>query len=127
MPKSKNKSPDLAIDGGAPVRVLVTGASGFSGSYIARGLAERDHHVVATYRRDLGFATRLKNHRGIDLIQADLAAPLALEGPYDFIIHVACHGRAVVRNRRRRLRSRHNAWPRDRAVANAPSRLARPP
>lgn len=35
----------------APLRILITGASSFTGSWFARGLAEAGHDVTATFRR----------------------------------------------------------------------------
>ncbi len=74
-------------------RILLTGATGFLGSHLARALVRSGHEVVATVRRSSSLA-------GIEDIRARLAlhdldsVPLAglFAGPrYDAIFHVATH------------------------------------
>lgn len=71
------------------MRVLVTGVSGFAGSFIAEHLAASGHDVAGLYRRGLGFAGRLTGRTGLTLLQGDLTALEALPGPYEAVIHAA--------------------------------------
>jgi nucleoside-diphosphate-sugar epimerase len=71
------------------VRVLVTGVSGFAGSFIAEHLAANGHDVTGLYRRGLGFAERLTGQDGLTLAQGDLTAPAGLSGPYEAVVHTA--------------------------------------
>jgi UDP-glucose 4-epimerase len=69
--------------------ILVTGASGFSGSYIAVALANAGFEVTGLYRRGLGFAEPYKATKGLSLVKVDLAHTATLKGPYETIIHTA--------------------------------------
>ncbi len=71
------------------MRVLVTGVSGFAGSFIAEHLAANGHDVTGLYRRGLGFAERLTGQDGLTLAQGDLTAPAGLSGPYEAVVHTA--------------------------------------
>lgn len=71
------------------MRVLVTGASGFSGAYIARYLALEGHSVVGVYRRETPFLSRLRGVGRIELKHAFLERAADMAGPYDAIVHTA--------------------------------------
>jgi len=72
------------------VRVLVTGASGFSGANIAADFARRGYDVVATYRSGHGQGARLADMPNVAFLRADLRDPHAtLSGPFDAVIHAA--------------------------------------
>lgn len=72
------------------MRVLVTGASGFSGAHIAADLAARGFDVVATYRSDPGHGAALSERARVAFQRADLTDPLAaLMGPFDAVVHAA--------------------------------------
>ena len=71
------------------MRVLVTGASGFSGSYVAAALAQKGFDVTGLYRSALGFAASHEGLRGLTLIHTDLARVADLTGPFEAIVHTA--------------------------------------
>jgi nucleoside-diphosphate-sugar epimerase len=75
---------------GGALRVLVTGATGFTGGHLARGLASRGYTVRA-FVRDVSSAAELRR-AGIELSQGDLkdatSIARAVEG-IDVIYHVA--------------------------------------
>jgi UDP-glucose 4-epimerase len=72
------------------MRILVTGASGFAGAYIARYMARRGFDVVATYRRAPGLGAGLEHEPRVAFTQTDLVNPAAtLSGPFDGIVHAA--------------------------------------
>jgi len=70
------------------VRILVTGVSGFSGSFVARRLARTGHEVVGTYRSNTPFLARVAN-AGIKAVRIELAEAAYLPGPFDAVVHVA--------------------------------------
>lgn len=68
------------------MRILVTGVSGFIGSFLAPALAEDGHDVLALARRPESVATR----DGVTPVECDLARPLDLDlGAVDAIVHLA--------------------------------------
>jgi UDP-glucose 4-epimerase len=68
------------------MRIVVTGVSGFIGSFLAPALAEEGHDVLALARRPESVATR----DGVTPVECDLARPLDLElGAVDAIVHLA--------------------------------------
>jgi UDP-glucose 4-epimerase len=71
------------------MRVLVTGASGFSGSFVARELARSGRDVVALHRRESPFLARLNNEPRVHRHRGDLVDAAALPGPFDAVVHVA--------------------------------------
>ena len=71
------------------MRVLVTGASGFSGSFVARGLARAGCDVVGVHRRDTPFLAQLADEPLVRLVRVDLAGAAELVGPFDAVVHTA--------------------------------------
>jgi UDP-glucose 4-epimerase len=71
------------------MRILVTGASGFSGSFVARGLARSGREVVAVHRRETPFLARLSGEPRVRKHRADLIDAATLRGPFDAVVHVA--------------------------------------
>lgn len=71
------------------MRVLVTGASGFSGSTVARQLAQDGFDVVGTFRRETSFLASLRGLPRLDLAPLDLNDAGGLAGPFDAIVHTA--------------------------------------
>jgi nucleoside-diphosphate-sugar epimerase len=73
------------------VKVLVTGATGFTGGHLARGLKARGHDVTAMVR-DAARAADLSRD-GIALVHGDLAAPgtlpSALAGGFEVVYNIA--------------------------------------
>jgi nucleoside-diphosphate-sugar epimerase len=67
--------------------VVITGAGGFVGGWLARALAAREHEVIAVYRSRLAEETRCVS--GISLVQGDLAAAVSLPKSFDAVIHCA--------------------------------------
>ena len=84
-------------------KVLVTGATGFTGGHLARGLKARGHEVSAMVRPSTRFArsgqvparsaTSDLERDGISVVPGDLAAPeslpAAVAGGYDVIYNIA--------------------------------------
>jgi nucleoside-diphosphate-sugar epimerase len=73
------------------VRVLVTGAAGFTGGHLARALAARGDQVSALVRTEGSTASALA-HAGITLVTGDLRDPQALAaatGGVDVVYHIA--------------------------------------
>jgi nucleoside-diphosphate-sugar epimerase len=76
------------------VRILVTGASGFSGSALSRTLLAQGHHVFAAVGRGVG---RLEPGEGagrLEVLPGDLSADLALPTRLDAIVHAAARSPA---------------------------------
>ncbi|MEI9889065.1 MAG: NAD(P)-dependent oxidoreductase [Rhizomicrobium sp.] len=71
------------------MRILVTGASGFSGSHVARDLARAGHAVVGLYRRETEFLGRALAQQGVAGLRAGLGDAAQLPGPFDAIVHTA--------------------------------------
>ena len=79
-------------------KVLLTGATGFLGSHLARALLAQGYQVTALKRghsnlqRLSGVEERIKFY---DLEKLDLIQPFLEQGPFNLIIHTAtCYGRA---------------------------------
>jgi UDP-glucose 4-epimerase len=71
------------------MRILLTGASGFAGSHVARELASAGHRVTGTYRRDSPFLRTLQGIPDLNLVNVDIAGVCQLAGPFDAIVHAA--------------------------------------
>jgi UDP-glucose 4-epimerase len=71
------------------MRVLVTGVSGFSGSYLARFLAQAGFDVVGLYRRETVLLSELHAIPELKLIRSDLVEAAALPGPFEAVVHAA--------------------------------------
>lgn len=71
------------------MKVLVTGVSGFSGSYIARVLAHAGFDVVGLYRRESALLAGLRGLPQIQLVRCGLAEAAALPGPFEAVVHAA--------------------------------------
>jgi nucleoside-diphosphate-sugar epimerase len=73
------------------VKVLVTGATGFTGGHLARGLKARGYQVTAMVRRPDRAADLERD--GIDLARGDLADPAtlapALAGGFEVVYNIA--------------------------------------
>ena len=83
---------DPAGTGVGSRRVLLTGAAGFVGSHLADRLLDDGFEVVgvddlSTGRlENLGAAT---SHPGFRLVVADASEPLPVEGPFEWVLHLA--------------------------------------
>lgn len=71
------------------MRILVTGAGGFVGNYVATALAKRHHKVLATVHRSV--PDSLRSSGEIEVTAFDLAATdaLKIDGKIDAVIHCA--------------------------------------
>ena len=82
--------------------VLVAGAAGFIAAYVVETLLRRNEtgglapvRVVALVRREAAARERFKAHLGrpdLVFLHQDVCAPVALDGPADFIVHAAGPG-----------------------------------
>jgi nucleoside-diphosphate-sugar epimerase len=71
------------------MRVLVTGASGFSGSFVARELARSGRDVIALHRRETPFLALLNREPRVHKHRGDLVDAAKLPGPFDAVVHAA--------------------------------------
>jgi nucleoside-diphosphate-sugar epimerase len=71
------------------MKVLVTGASGFLGAFVARALGRAGHDVTGVHRAETRFLRTLGGAVGVTLLRVDLARVEALPGPFDAVVHAA--------------------------------------
>lgn len=71
------------------MRVLVTGAAGFAGAFLAKELLRANFDVVGAYRSESEFLAGLQRLARLELVPAELAASSALPGPFDAVVHTA--------------------------------------
>jgi UDP-glucose 4-epimerase len=86
---------------GSSLRILLTGASSFTGAWFARTLADRGHNVVATLRRPIDHYEGLANTRLLSLTAAtilpecpfgtaEFMRAINAQGPFDAVcLHAA--------------------------------------
>lgn len=89
---SSNREKDSSLGSvGAPLRVLVTGGSGFIGSHLCRRLIAQGHDVLAVdnfYSSTRQNVADLLNEPRFELMRHDVTFPLYVE--VDQIYHLAC-------------------------------------
>ncbi len=72
------------------MRILVTGAGGFSGSELVSRLFDVGHQVTAVVGSSRGrLADPINDHGNLQIIQADLSKPFNMVAQVDAIIHAA--------------------------------------
>jgi nucleoside-diphosphate-sugar epimerase len=71
------------------MRIFITGASGFSGSFLAAALALRGHDVVGLYRSETAFLDRVRGVARATLVHGSLADAAQIAGPFDAVVHTA--------------------------------------
>src|SRR5262245_24274408 len=76
------------------LRVLVTGASGFTGAEVTRALLGRGAQVIACVGSGVGRLAGAEALPGLRVIQGDLAGDLALPSQVDAVVHAAARSPA---------------------------------
>ena len=74
------------------MRILITGGAGFIGSHLARSLLGRGCEVVCVDNFITGSPENIEplgGQRGFTFIEQDVTSYLALEGPLDWVLHLA--------------------------------------
>jgi dTDP-glucose 4,6-dehydratase len=75
-----------------PSRVVVTGGAGFVGSWVCERLHERGVQVVCVDNFVTGLRENLAHLRdepAVEVLEQDVSAGLAVEGPVDWVLHLA--------------------------------------
>jgi dTDP-glucose 4,6-dehydratase len=75
------------------MRVLVAGGAGFLGGTLCARLLDRGDEVVCVDNLITGTAENIKAHEGrsaFSFVEADVSAPLHLDGPFQAIVNLAC-------------------------------------
>ena len=74
------------------MRILVSGGAGFVPSHVCDRLIEEGHEVVAVDNLLTGRAAnvaQLEGNARFRLVEADVTRPLALDGRFDYVLHLA--------------------------------------
>jgi dTDP-glucose 4,6-dehydratase len=74
------------------MRILITGGAGFIGSHLARSLLARGCEVVCMDNFITGSPENIEplgRHRGFEFVKQDVTSYIALDGPLDWVIHLA--------------------------------------
>jgi len=74
------------------LRILVSGGAGFVPSHVCDRLIEEGHEVVAVDNLLTGRAAnvaQLEGNARFRLVEADVTRPLALDGRFDYVLHLA--------------------------------------
>ena len=74
------------------MRILITGGAGFIGSHLARYLLGRGCEVVCMDNFVTGRSENIEDlgaHKGFRLVEHDVSAYVAIEGPLDWVLHFA--------------------------------------
>jgi len=74
------------------MRILITGGAGFIGSHLSRSLLSRDCEVVCMDNFITGSPENiapLRHHRGFQFVEQDVTSYIALDGPLDWVLHLA--------------------------------------
>jgi len=69
------------------MRILITGGAGFIGSHLVDRFVDEGHDVVAVDNLCTGRRDNLR--AGVGFLEHDVVRPLDLDGPLDWILHVA--------------------------------------
>lgn len=77
-------------------RAIVTGATGFIGSYLVKELLNNGYYVMAMIRENTGHTDRLIQHDNLKIVRCDLEhvseLSIADEEPYEYFFHMAWNG-----------------------------------
>lgn len=74
------------------MRIVLTGAAGFVGSHLAQRLLERGHDVLGVDNLSTGRRENLQilhSYARFDFLEHDVTFPFPVEGPVDWILHLA--------------------------------------
>jgi dTDP-glucose 4,6-dehydratase len=74
------------------MRILITGGAGFIGSHLARSLLDRGCEVICMDNFITGSPQNIEplgGRRGFAFIQQDVTSYIALDGPLDWVLHLA--------------------------------------